>query len=206
MPEDEDTRTSRRSPITEHLRTGARAAIRSAVAICEKNKIPFALENHKDWTLEQIVEIFKGYSSENVGACLDFGNNISLLDDPMDVVEQFAPYALTTHVKDMGLESYPDGFLLSEVRLGEGVLDLPRMFAMVRQARPKTNFILEMITRDPLKVPCLQTVTGPRSRTAAAVISPVLSGWCRVNRNGASRFRASVSLGARSSCASKRTT
>lgn len=133
----------------------SKSAIRAAVAICEKNKIPFALENHKDWTLEQIVEIFKGYSSENVGACLDFGNNISLLDDPMDVVEQLAPYALTTHVKDMGLESYPDGFLLSEVRLGEGVLDLPRMFAMVRQARPKTNFILEMITRDPLKVPCL---------------------------------------------------
>ena len=56
-------------------------------------------------------------------------------------------YALTTHVKDMGLEPYPDGFLLSEVRLGEGVLDLPRMFTMVRQARPKTNFVLEMITR-----------------------------------------------------------
>jgi 3-oxoisoapionate decarboxylase len=133
----------------------SKSAIRSAVAICEKNKIPFALENHKDWTLEQIVEILKGYSSENVGACLDFGNNISLLDDPMDVVEQLAPYALTTHVKDMGLEFYPDGFLLSEVRLGEGVLDLPRMFTMIRQARPKTHFILEMITRDPLKIPCL---------------------------------------------------
>jgi sugar phosphate isomerase/epimerase len=133
----------------------SKSAIRSAVAICEKNKIPFALENHKDWTLEQIVEIFKGYSSENVGACLDFGNNISLLDDPMDVVEQLAPYAVTTHVKDMGLEFYPDGFLLSEVRLGEGVLDLPRMFTMIRQARPKTHFILEMITRDPLKIPCL---------------------------------------------------
>jgi 3-oxoisoapionate decarboxylase len=133
----------------------SKSAIRSAVAICEKNKIPFALENHKDWTLDQIVEILKGYSSENVGTCLDFGNNISLLDDPMDVVEQLAPYALTTHVKDMGLEFYPDGFLLSEVRLGEGVLDLSRMFTMVRQARPKTHFILEMITRDPLKIPCL---------------------------------------------------
>jgi sugar phosphate isomerase/epimerase len=133
----------------------SKSAIRSAVAICEKNKIPFALENHKDWTLEQIVEILKGYSSENVGACVDFGNNISLLDDPLDVVEQLAPYAVTTHVKDMGMESYPEGFLLSEVRLGEGALDLPRMFTMIRQARPKANLILEMITRDPLKVPCL---------------------------------------------------
>src|SRR6476660_230465 len=82
----------------------SKEAIRAAVGVCEKSKVGFALENHKDWTLEQIVQILKGYSSEHVGACLDVGNNISLLDDPMDVVEQLAPYALATHVKDMGLE------------------------------------------------------------------------------------------------------
>jgi sugar phosphate isomerase/epimerase len=134
--------------------TRSKAAIKAAVAICEKHKVAFALENHKDWTLDQIVAILKGYSSEYVGTCLDFGNNLALLDDPMAVVEQLAPFALTTHVKDMGLEAYPDGFLLSEVRLGEGLCDLARMFSLVRQARPKANFVLEMITRDPLKVPC----------------------------------------------------
>src|SRR3954447_10984902 len=115
----------------------SRAAIKAAVAICEKNKVAFALENHKDWTLEQIVAILKGYSSEYVGTCLDFGNNISLLDDPMSVVEQLAPWALTTHVKDMGVEPWTEGFLLSEMPLGHGFLDLPRMFALVRNARPK---------------------------------------------------------------------
>ncbi len=133
----------------------SKAALKEAVAICERRRIPFALENHKDWTLDQMVPLLRSYSSEYLGACLDFGNNISLLDDPMDVAEQLAPWAITTHVKDMGVEPYPDGFLLSEVRLGDGLLDLPRMFSLVRQARPKTNFNLEMITRDPLKVPCL---------------------------------------------------
>ena len=133
----------------------SKAALKVAVGICEKQKIPFALENHKDWTLDQQVQILKSYSSEYLGVCLDFGNNISLLDDPMEVVEQLAPYAVTTHVKDMGVEPYADGFLLSEMILGEGFLDLPRMCSLVRQHRPKTNFVLEMITRDPLKVPCL---------------------------------------------------
>jgi hypothetical protein len=55
----------------------------------------------------------------------------------------------------MGVEHYTDGFLLSEMVLDKGFLDLPRMIAMVRQARPKTRFSLEMITRDPLQVPCL---------------------------------------------------
>ncbi|MEO7141941.1 MAG: TIM barrel protein [Bryobacteraceae bacterium] len=132
----------------------AKAALKAAIPICEKYKIPLALENHKDWTLEQITGLMKSYSSEYFGACMDFGNNIALLDDPMDVAEQLAPYAVTTHVKDMGVEGYGDGFLLSEMRLGEGFLDLARMMSLVHQARPKTNFNLEMITRDPLKVPC----------------------------------------------------
>lgn len=129
--------------------------IMAALPILEKHKFAMALENHKDWTLDEMLLLLKNHSSEYLGACIDFGNNISLLDDPLAVVEKLAPYALTTHVKDMGVESYKDGFLLSEVALGEGYLDLPRMIAAVRAARPKTRFVLEMITRDPLQVPCL---------------------------------------------------
>ena len=99
--------------------------------------------------------LLERHSNEYLGSCLDFGNNISLLDDPMYVIEKLAPYAVTTHVKNMGVAPYPDGFLLSEVLLGNGFLDLQRMLSLVHQARPKTNFSLEMITRDPLKVPCL---------------------------------------------------
>jgi sugar phosphate isomerase/epimerase len=87
--------------------------------------------------------------------CLDFGNNIALLDDPMDVIEKLSPYTITTHLKDMAVEPDTNGFLLSEVMMGDGYLDLPRAVQLVRQARPKTRFSLEMITRDPLKVPCL---------------------------------------------------
>jgi sugar phosphate isomerase/epimerase len=99
--------------------------------------------------------LLEKHSSEYLGVCLDFGNNISLLDDPMHVVEKLAPYAVSTHLKNMAVEPYGDGFLLSEVLLGDGFLDLQRIISLVRQSRPKTRFSLEMITRDPLKVPCL---------------------------------------------------
>jgi hypothetical protein len=55
----------------------------------------------------------------------------------------------------MGVAPYEDGFLLSEVPLGEGYLDLKRTIELVRRHHPETRFTLEMITRDPLKVPCL---------------------------------------------------
>ncbi|MEO7650461.1 MAG: TIM barrel protein [Bryobacteraceae bacterium] len=135
--------------------TDSRAAIARALPIVEKHRLPLALENHKDWTVGEMAALLKDKSSEYLGVCLDCGNNISLLDDPMAVVETLAPYALSTHVKDMGVRSIKDGFLLSEVPFGEGFLDIKRILELVRRVRPKTRITLEMITRNPLVVPCL---------------------------------------------------
>jgi sugar phosphate isomerase/epimerase len=123
--------------------------------LLEKYKIPLGLENHKDWTLDEMLALLEVYQSEYLGVCLDFGNNIALLDDPVVTIERLAPYVVTTHLKNMGVEVTTDGFLLSEVLLGEGYLDIPGLVKMVRQARPQAHFLLEMITRDPLPVPCL---------------------------------------------------
>jgi hypothetical protein len=56
----------------------------------------------------------------------------------------------------MGIEECVDGFLLSEVPLGTGILDLERVVRLLRKARPQIRFNIEMITRDPLLVPCLE--------------------------------------------------
>jgi sugar phosphate isomerase/epimerase len=133
--------------------TNSKAALARAVPIADKLKFPFAIENHKDWTVEEMVPLVKSYSSEYFGVCLDTGNNMALLDDPMELVERLAPYAMSTHIKDMGVDEYEEGFLLSEVPIGEGMLDIPKMVSIVEKARPKTRMTLEMITRDPLKVP-----------------------------------------------------
>src|SRR5262249_53709299 len=90
-----------------------------------------------------------------VGACVDTGNNIALLEDPLEVVETLAPRAYSVHLKDMAVAEYEEGFLLAEVPLGDGFLDLKKVVGTLRQAQPAVRFNLEMITRDPLKVPCL---------------------------------------------------
>ena len=130
-------------------------ALRLALPVIEKYKVTVCVENHKDWTLEDFLKLLRTYQSQYLQVCLDFGNNISLLDDPYEVIEGLAPWAKATHIKDMGVRPYEDGFLLSEVPLGEGMLDLPRIVATVQKANPNTKFSLEMMTRDPLKVPCM---------------------------------------------------
>lgn len=126
-----------------------------ALRIVEQHKLPLAVENHKDFTADEMVALMKQKSSRWLGVCLDTGNNISLLDDPLALVEALAPYALCTHVKDMAVAPHSEGFLLSEMPLGQGMLDMRRIVDTVHTARPETPLTLEMITRDPLKVPCL---------------------------------------------------
>jgi hypothetical protein len=63
-------------------------------------------------------------------------NSMSLLDDQMEVVEKLAPYTVNVHIKDMAVEEYPEGFLLSEVPLGEGMLDVKRIVWATFPDRP----------------------------------------------------------------------
>jgi sugar phosphate isomerase/epimerase len=129
--------------------------IATAVPIVERHRMRLGIENHKDWRVDQQVDLLRQYSSEYVGVTLDTGNNLSILDDPMETVEKLAPYTFNVHFKDMALQETDTGFLMSEVPLGEGLLDLKRMVDTIRRARPEVYFSLEMITRDPLEVPCL---------------------------------------------------
>jgi len=129
-----------------------------AVPVAEKHRLPLGIENHKDWTAQEMPELFRRYSSEYFGACIDFGNNVSLLDEPMELIEALAPWVINTHVKDMGVEEYADGFLLSEVPLGQGIVDLKRAVALLRARRPGVRFTMDTLVRDPLRIPCLTEV------------------------------------------------
>jgi sugar phosphate isomerase/epimerase len=139
----------------EEAVAGFHRQIETAVPIVERHQVRLGIENHKDLRVDQQVELLQRYSSEYVGVTLDTGNNLSILDNPEETVERLAPWTFNTHFKDMAVEETEDGFLMSEVPLGEGMFDLPRMVHAIRAAKPDMTFSLEMITRDPLPVPCL---------------------------------------------------
>ena len=130
-------------------------SIERAEPVLKKHRMKLAIENHKDWRADELVEIIKQFDSEWIGVTLDTGNNVSFMEDPMYVIETLAPYAFSTHIKDMAYHTYEDGILLSEVPLGEGIIDLKRAVDICKRHNPNITFNLEMITRDPLEVPCL---------------------------------------------------
>lgn len=133
----------------------AEASLKRAEPIARGAKVVLAVENHKDYRSDEQVDLLARLGSEWVGACVDAGNNLALLEDPAAAVAALAPFAKTVHLKDIGLEAAADGFRMAEVPLGRGVLDLPKLVAALRAKNPRVRFHLEMITRDPLGIPCL---------------------------------------------------
>jgi sugar phosphate isomerase/epimerase len=130
-------------------------SLQLAEPIVARFKMRLAVENHKDYRAAELVDVMRRLASEYVGVTLDTGNNIALLDDPMGTVKALAPFAFSCHFKDMAVEERDDGFLLAEVPLGTGFLDLPAIVQTLREANRDVRFNLEMMTRDPLVIPCL---------------------------------------------------
>lgn len=159
---------------------GFHRQIAAAVPIAERYRMPLGIENHKDWRVDEQVALLEHYSSEYLGVCLDTGNNLAILDDPFETIEALAPWTFNVHFKDMGLQECETGFLLSEVPLGEGILDIPRIVDTIRRARPHVHFSLETIVRDPLVVPCLtdrywETFPRVNGRDLARALSRIRS-------------------------------
>jgi sugar phosphate isomerase/epimerase len=133
------------------------AACKRTIALAEpvlrKHRMPLGIENHKGWRSAEQAAWIKSTGSEWIGVHFDFGNNIALCEDPAETLRNLIPYTVACHIKDMAVEMYEDGFLLSEVPLGEGMLDIPGMVRTLQAKNPNIPFDLEMITRDPLKIP-----------------------------------------------------
>jgi sugar phosphate isomerase/epimerase len=130
-----------------------RKMVQIAEPILRKHKLPVWLENHKGWRSAEQAAWLRKLGSEWVGVHFDFGNNVSLCEDPMETLRNLLPFAHACHIKDMAVQPYEDGFLLSEVPLGEGFLDLKGMVGILQRKDPNIPLDLEMITRDPLKIP-----------------------------------------------------
>jgi sugar phosphate isomerase/epimerase len=133
----------------------SRKSLDLAGPILEQHRMRLAVENHKDYRAADLADLLRQLKSQFIGVCVDTGNNIALLEDPLETAKTLAPWALSCHLKDMGVREYAEGFLLSEVPLGEGFLDLKQIIDVLRSAHPELRLHLEMMTRDPLRIPCL---------------------------------------------------
>ncbi|MEQ1751494.1 MAG: TIM barrel protein, partial [Prosthecobacter sp.] len=102
----------------EQWQAGAKRSLELAEPIARRLGVRIAVENHKDFETVELVEMMQAISSPQIGVCLDTGNSLALLESPLEVVRQLAPYTLTVHFKDIAVHLTEDGFEMADVPLG----------------------------------------------------------------------------------------
>ena len=99
---------------------------KEAVKLAESYDVKLAVENHIDYTADEIMQLLEGVNSPNFGVNFDTGNFLRLLDDPIAGMEKLAPYVFATHIKDLmpnPLANPTDWFFFSGVPVGKGLIN-----------------------------------------------------------------------------------
>ena len=115
-------------PVARQLELFA-ASLRELVPAAEENGVVVAVENHLDYRGDEIAAVLEMVDSSWVRAAPDTGNGYAVFAEPLDDVRALAPYAVTTHVKDVRI--VPSGGDVRQLpwrpvgcALGQGHVDL----------------------------------------------------------------------------------
>ncbi len=126
------------------------SVLRGALPAVDAAGVALLLENHSDFTVDEYRSLVTE-AGGSTGVFLDLINPIAALDDPEPVVRALAPLARAGHVKDYVFESIPTddgyhrrGFAVRYRYPGEGVADLPRLVAALREGLGGRDFHLSV--------------------------------------------------------------
>lgn len=78
--------------------------LKRAAQAAEAEGVTIALENHIDFTSQEIMEIVEGVGSEFLKVNFDTGNALRLFEDPVEAAARLAPYTVSTHTKDITVD------------------------------------------------------------------------------------------------------
>jgi sugar phosphate isomerase/epimerase len=110
---------------------------REAVKVAEEYGIRMAVENHIDFTADEMLRLLTEVNSPWLGINFDTGNFLRLLDDPIKGMAKLAPYVYATHIKDLkpqkGVAADEWNFF-SCTPVGEGVVDNGKLVQLLADA------------------------------------------------------------------------
>jgi sugar phosphate isomerase/epimerase len=119
------------------------ACLTAAAPVAEEVGLPIAIENHCDFTGQEVAQVLRAVGSEWVGCALDTANGFTVFCDPNDDIEALAEFTFTTHMKDMKMVPTPlpgtIPILPRGCRLGEGHVDFRRALLLLAERSPKAE-------------------------------------------------------------------
>ncbi|WP_311764935.1 sugar phosphate isomerase/epimerase family protein [Paenibacillus agricola] len=136
------SRFNRSMSVHDHINS-LLPALKEAAAIAKDADILLAVENHCDFTGREMAQLLDSVDSAHVGAALDTANGFTVFCDPNDDIEALAPYAFTTHMKDMIVVGSTVGgtipFTAYGCPFGDGHVNLHRAVQLLAQRSPRAK-------------------------------------------------------------------
>lgn len=120
---------------------------KKAVKVADDAGIKMAVENHIDFTGDEILQLLNEVGSPSFGLNFDTGNFLRLLDDPIASMEKLAPFVMATHVKDLmpDKKAKPtDWHFFAGVPVGDGLIDNQRLAQLLHKANFKGFLAVEI--------------------------------------------------------------
>jgi 3-oxoisoapionate decarboxylase len=114
--------------------------------------IKLAMENHYDFTCDEMLEMFETIDSPSFGMTFDTGNALRYGDDPVEAVAKLAKYIYAIHFKDVApLEggNPEDWFYNACVPVGSGLIDVPSLVKTLDDAGYDGLWAIEFDYLDP---------------------------------------------------------
>ena len=119
---------------------------REAVRVAADHGVKLAIENHIDFTSDEIVQLLDEVDSDHLGVNFDTANFARLLDDPVKGMRKLAPRVLATHIKDLKVNaqaSVDDWFFFSSTPVGDGFVDNLALARLLKEAGYKGFLAVE---------------------------------------------------------------
>lgn len=109
--------------------------------------VKIAIENHAgDMQGRELRLLIEEAGPDFVGACIDSGNPLWVVESPFVTLEHLAPHILMSHIRDTALWPHPEGAVAQWVPMGDGTIDMHAWARRYQELCPHTNFTLEIIS------------------------------------------------------------
>jgi len=109
----------------------------AAVQVAEKYGVRMAVENHIDFTADEMLQLVTAVNSPYLGINFDTGNFVRLLDDPIKGMEKLAKYVYATHIKDLKPQKgvpADEWYFFSSTPVGDGIVDNMQLARLLARA------------------------------------------------------------------------
>lgn len=120
------------------------AVLKQTRALAEEYDVVIAPENHQDLDSADAIRICDEVGGAHIGITLDAVNPLAVAEEPIAFARALGSRIVNVHLKDYTYHLTPEGYKLVRCALGQGVLDLPALFAVLGDVAPQATCNIEL--------------------------------------------------------------